>query len=172
MWPMDLFLFSNNMFKKPLHRFFFTPLKFHVLKETWLVFEQTNSICFAINSQFWICSWFLDSRRGATDHPIHMHGHSFHVLKIAFPDVNITTGLVTKFTQDIQCLDVECRYSLWANEDWANGNIPGLNLDNPPLKDTVVVPRGGYVVIRLYLQNPGMKLVLKLIHSIQFSNIK
>ena len=34
----------------------------------------------------------------------------------------------------------------WSDPSWENGNIPGLNLKNPPRKDTVIVPSGGYAV--------------------------
>lgn len=97
-----------------------------------------------------------DGLRGATDHPIHIHGHSFHVLKTSYPELDPTTGLVTNFSRDIECESETCLKPRWSNKEWAGGNLPDLNLRNPPLKDTVVVPRGGYVVLRFYLDNPGM----------------
>ncbi|XP_052682463.1 uncharacterized protein LOC128163044 [Crassostrea angulata] len=96
-----------------------------------------------------------DGIHGSTDHPIHIHGHSFHVLKIAYPELDRTTGLVTNFSRDIECKTETCLKPRWSNEEWAGGNLPDLNLRNPPLKDTVMVPRGGYVVLRFYLDNPG-----------------
>lgn len=33
------------------------------------------------------------------------------------------------------------------------------NLINPPLKDTVTIPAGGYTVIRFYAENPGFWLL-------------
>ena len=33
--------------------------------------------------------------------------------------------------------------------------MPGLNEENPPEKDTVIVPRGGYVVVRYFASNAG-----------------
>lgn len=97
-----------------------------------------------------------DGLRGATDHPIHIHGHSFHVLKTVYPELDPTTGLVTNFSRDIECESETCQTPRWSNKEWAAGNLPDLNLRNPPLKDTVVVPRGGYVVLRFYLDNPGL----------------
>lgn len=44
-----------------------------------------------------------------------------------------------------------------------NGNALGLNLVNPPLKDTVVIPKGGYVVIRIRANNPGLWLLHSLV---------
>ncbi len=41
---------------------------------------------------------------------------------------------------------------------WANGTAPLLNMDHPVRKDTVVVPPGGYAVIRFVADNPGVWL--------------
>lgn len=96
-----------------------------------------------------------DEFAGATNHPIHIHGHHVHILKIAYPEVDEETGIIVKATPDIRCAGKDCKYPSWAKEEWAGGNIPDLNLRNPPLKDTVVVPRMGYVVLRFPLDNPG-----------------
>lgn len=92
---------------------------------------------------------------GATNHPIHIHGHHVHILKIGYPEVDEETGLIVKETPDIRCAGKDCKYPSWKREEWAGGNVPDLNLRNPPLKDTVVVPRMGYVVLRFPLDNPG-----------------
>ena len=40
---------------------------------------------------------------------------------------------------------------------WDTPNaIPEIKLKNPPIKDTIVVPSGGYVVIRFKAKNPGL----------------
>lgn len=96
-----------------------------------------------------------DEFAGATNHPIHIHGHHVHILKIAYPEVDEETGIIVKATPDIRCAGKDCKYPSWAKEEWAGGNVPDLNLRNPPLKDTVVVPRMGYVVLRFPLDNPG-----------------
>lgn len=36
----------------------------------------------------------------------------------------------------------------------AQGKLP-RNLDNPPVKDTVTVPGGGYTIVRFVADNPG-----------------
>lgn len=92
---------------------------------------------------------------GATNHPIHIHGHHVHIVKIGYPEVDENTGLIVKETPDIKCAGKDCKYPSWIKEEWAGGNVPDLNLRNPPLKDTVVVPRMGYVVLRFPLDNPG-----------------
>lgn len=79
-----------------------------------------------------------------------------HILKIGYPEVDHKTGLIINDTPDIKCRGKDCKYPSWIHDEWAGGNVPGQNLRNPPLKDTVVVPRMGYVVLRFPLDNPGM----------------
>ena len=76
-------------------------------------------------------------------HPIHLHGYKFNVLKSGTSD-------------DILCSDDKCATMEWADESWYGGNIPGLNLANPVVKDTVPVYGGSYVVVRFRANNPGM----------------
>lgn len=92
-------------------------------------------------------------------HSIHLHGHRFHVLKIAYPPFDPLTGNSTAFNSDIRCLNNECTRATWADPSWINGPIPGVNLINPPLKDTVIVPANGYVIIRFTADNPGYWLL-------------
>lgn len=92
-------------------------------------------------------------------HPIHMHGHSFYVLKMAYPPQNRTTSLILeeKNHVDVDCGGGSnfCNEAKWSNSSWQNGNVPGLNLKNPPRKDTLIIPTGGYAVIRIRSDNPG-----------------
>uniref|UniRef100_A0A2C9KLA6 Plastocyanin-like domain-containing protein n=1 Tax=Biomphalaria glabrata TaxID=6526 RepID=A0A2C9KLA6_BIOGL len=87
-------------------------------------------------------------------HPMHLHGHSFHVLKIGYPEYDTITGKIIEDNVDIDCRGNShrdqsfCNAAAWTNRSWGGNNIPGLQLSNPPLKDTVVVPTGGYVVVR------------------------
>ncbi|KAK3083782.1 hypothetical protein FSP39_003158 [Pinctada imbricata] len=95
-------------------------------------------------------------------HPVHMHGHSFYVLKMGLGNYNHTTGEFISQNSDIDCGGGKpqdqsmCNQPRWSNQSWSNGNVPGLNLKNPPRKDTVIVPSGGYVVIRIRADNPGL----------------
>ena len=84
-----------------------------------------------------------------------MHGHHFHVLKTGYPIYNATTGVILDRNRDIQCNTKSCNDASWSNEDWKFGNVPGLNLNDPPQKDTIAIPRDGYVVVRLKADNPG-----------------
>lgn len=70
-----------------------------------------------------------------SNHPFHLHGHSFRVLTIDKLG-NFTT------VDEVKKLDEE-------------GKIK-RNLYNPPLKDTVTVPDGGYTIVRFYTHNPGL----------------
>ncbi|CAL1531522.1 unnamed protein product [Lymnaea stagnalis] len=95
-------------------------------------------------------------------HPIHMHGHSFHVVKIGYPTYNRTTGKILHDNLDIDCqgnADREksfCNVAKWANSSWGGNTVPGLELEFPPVKDTITVPTGGYVVVRIRADNPGV----------------
>ena len=79
-------------------------------------------------------------------HPMHLHGHSFYVLKMDYAPQNRSTAKLINATEN---KDIDCGGSLnfcnepkWKNSSWENGNIPGLNLNNPPRKDTLIVPTG------------------------------
>lgn len=97
--------------------------------------------------------------KGATrHHPIHLHGHSFHVLKMGYGGYNSTTGQLLSQNRDIDCGGTPknfCNNPTWKNKSWTNGNVPGLNLVNPPQKDTLMIPTGAYAVIRFRSNNPG-----------------
>ena len=88
-------------------------------------------------------------------HPVHLHGHHFHVLKIGYPPTDPQTGNSTGPNPDIRCLNEQCSRATWSDPSWINGNIPDLNLIDPPIKDTVNVPANGYVIIRFKADNPG-----------------
>ncbi|XP_060566453.1 uncharacterized protein LOC132725369 [Ruditapes philippinarum] len=95
-------------------------------------------------------------------HPIHMHGHSFYVVKMGYGQYNATSAKIEADNIDVDCrggTDREksfCNDATWSNAAWLNGNVPGLELDRPPRKDTIIVPTGGYVVIRIRADNPGL----------------
>ncbi|XP_065678987.1 LOW QUALITY PROTEIN: uncharacterized protein LOC100210525 isoform X1 [Hydra vulgaris] len=89
-------------------------------------------------------------------HPIHLHGHSFYVLKMDYGIYNETNGIKISNNLNINCTgETFCVQPTWRNNSWKNGNVPGLNLKNPPIKDTLIVPAGAYAVIRFRSNNPG-----------------
>lgn len=73
------------------------------------------------------------------NHPFHLHGHAFRVVALERLGSSINVS-------EVQRLDAE-------------GRIP-RNLHDPPTKDTVTVPDGGYTVLRVHADNPGMCSVL------------
>lgn len=96
-------------------------------------------------------------------HPVHLHGHSFHVLKVGYPPIHNDTGAVCVWpegTAHPSCLttdDIQSGNGTgFATASWTGGVPPSdLNLLNPIRKDTVVIPPGGYAVLRFRTDNPG-----------------
>ena len=86
-------------------------------------------------------------------HPMHLHGHSFRVLKTAYPVVDNMTGKILDGNKDIVCNWREDRTC--SHPYWISGSATELNFDNPPLKDTLLVPAMGYTVVRFRTNNPG-----------------
>lgn len=100
-------------------------------------------------------------------HPIHMHGHSFHVIKMGYATFDEKYGFLVEQNKDIDCSGGKkrsndysfCKNATWRNQSWLNGNIPGQELRYPPRKDTIIVPDGGYAVIRFKANNPGIWII-------------
>ena len=93
-----------------------------------------------------------------TAHPIHIHGNRLYVVKYGLGVVNESSGLLQGPNQDIE-YSPDYRFANWRNASWSNGNVPDVNLIDPPLKDTIVIPYKGYVVLRVKTENPGSNLV-------------
>lgn len=95
-------------------------------------------------------------------HPVHMHGHTFYVLKMGYGTYNKTNILLIEENLDIDCRggtsrkDSYCNNATWSNSTWLSGDIPGLELNQPPRKDTLIIPTGGYAIIRIKADNPGV----------------
>ena len=83
-------------------------------------------------------------------HPIHMHGHNFAVLAMGYPTYNTTTGRHLSDNEDIECNTLLC-----SKPAWREGRSPTLNLVDPPVRDVVMLPAGGYVVVQFRSDNPG-----------------
>ncbi|XP_021370300.1 laccase-3-like isoform X2 [Mizuhopecten yessoensis] len=95
-------------------------------------------------------------------HPVHMHGYSFYVVKMGYASYNETTGKYISQNTDINCRGAGnqdesfCNDATWSDPNWLGGNLPGVELDNAPRKDTIVIPSGGYAVVRIKADNPGV----------------
>ncbi|XP_046686745.1 LOW QUALITY PROTEIN: laccase-12-like, partial [Homalodisca vitripennis] len=68
------------------------------------------------------------------NHPIHLHGYAFHVIGMDRLGESVDEEFVKKLNREGRLV---------------------RNLENPPLKDTVTVPDGGYTIIRFHANNPG-----------------
>ena len=122
--------------------------------------------------------------RGTFSHPVHLHGHSFFVVKIGLPPINNSTGFVECFSEDIECdyppgvgkcdyvTNPEAAYSCitprWAAgreytypSPTTSGMIPSPTSTGKidpctPRKDTIMVPAGGYAIVDVVADNPGI----------------
>ena len=94
-------------------------------------------------------------------HPFHLHGNQFQVLKVGYPTYNQTTGFLTNDNSDIYCPDhtcteLNCFQPHCTQPSWLTGNSPPLTIDGKTIKkDTVLVPPGGYIIVRILTDNPG-----------------
>ena len=93
-------------------------------------------------------------------HPIHLHGHTFHVVAVGYPEYDNITGFVKKRNSDISCADVNCTKEGCVNESctrpsWKTEPMNFTINRRTIRKDTVMVPAGGYVVINFLSDNPG-----------------
>lgn len=94
-------------------------------------------------------------------HPIHLHGYHFYIVKMGFGSYDSTSAEFLQETNDIRCLGEStpnmCNSEIWKSNAWVTNpnSIPGIKLSHPPIKDTIIVPSGGYVVIRFKANNPG-----------------
>ncbi|KAK9884427.1 hypothetical protein WA026_007274 [Henosepilachna vigintioctopunctata] len=68
------------------------------------------------------------------NHPFHLHGHAFRVIAMERVGKNVTVEEVYKMDRE--------------------GRIK-RNLKNPPWKDTVTIPDGGFTILRFHATNPG-----------------
>ena len=82
-------------------------------------------------------------------HPIHLHGHSFWVVKIAYP-IYFANGTIERVNEDVNIPD--CGHASWKD----NIQSPGIKVDQYTIrKDVITIPAGGYVVIAFLNKNPG-----------------
>ena len=98
-------------------------------------------------------------------HSIHLHGHDFVVIKTGFPIADPKTGELIEKNKDLYCADKLCRDMHWRNytntASTFDASIGG------PIQDTVLVPFGGYTVVRIQTDNPG-----KIIHPKYHKHLK
>ena len=97
-----------------------------------------------------------DLKRIHFAHPVHLHGHYFHVVDIQFGEYNDNKTLKST-NKDINCGGTNnCANPNWKNTtvDYAYGRKGKINR-KAPLKDTLLIPSGGYAVVYFKANNPG-----------------
>ena len=90
-------------------------------------------------------------------HPVHLHGHYFHVVDIQFGEYDNNEKL-TAGNSDIDCGgDTLCVRPRWKpNKDYSSRmKKTGRVSSKAPLKDTLLIPAGGYAVVYFKTDNPG-----------------
>ena len=103
---------------------------------------------------------------GGASHPIHVHGHHFYVIKQGYPMYN-NNGTFKTANDDVECItsnNQTCPKFFITEQDqnddsqvlrWRNNMGPDILSRNFARKDTVIVPFGGYTIIRFEVTNPG-----------------
>ncbi|KAL9952778.1 hypothetical protein ACROYT_G040081 [Oculina patagonica] len=92
-------------------------------------------------------------------HPFHLHGHTFHVVHVRYPEYDQTTGFNTGHTSNIDCDDKNCdnegcNQERCTRPSWKEHKE--FDIDEYTIrKDTFMLPAGGYVVINFLSDNPG-----------------
>ena len=90
-------------------------------------------------------------------HPIHLHGHYFHVVDIQFGEYDNNQKLIAG-NSDLNCGgDTLCVRPRWkTNRDYSTRKeMTGRVSSKAPLKDTLLIPAGGYAVVYFKTDNPG-----------------
>ena len=92
----------------------------------------------------------IDTSRFA--HPVHLHGHYFHVVDIRFGNY-YESGKLKNLNQDIDCggqnVCTKPKWAMGVSRDYST------EITNAPLKDTILIPFGGYAVVYFKADNPG-----------------
>jgi len=116
-----------------------------------------------------------DTSKLGSGHPIHLHGHYFYIVGIGYANSNVY-GRFTAASNDLECIvrqtNGTCQqYFITIEEEngelkqevrWKGMIIPeSLNTQNRRMakKDTILVPFGGYAVVRFIVDNPGWWLL-------------
>ena len=97
----------------------------------------------------------LTMRHRRFSHPVHLHGHSFHVAAIGYGKYDPMSGEISSSSDELVCSNgssnTSCIKPQWRNESEVNFTVN----DRSVRKDTVILPAGGYVVMQFISDNPG-----------------
>ncbi|CAF1097119.1 unnamed protein product [Rotaria sordida] len=84
-------------------------------------------------------------------HPLHLHGSYFHIVELGLAQLNSTTGQIKTDNPNVYCNEhAQCSCTK------ANGACEKNNMRL--VKDTVQLPKGGYMRVRFRATNPGVWL--------------
>jgi len=103
-----------------------------------------------------------------TSHPVHLHGHYFYVVEIGYPAYDIN-GEYNGSNDNIECVNNTNNGSClvqFTTIQGSDGFVQEIKWRKVPdilnekdiqfaRKDTVIVPYGGYTVVRFVVDNPG-----------------
>ena len=91
----------------------------------------------------------------SSSHPIHLHGHHFQVVDVQFGSYD-DTGRLSEGNTDINCGGSHlCTVPQWKNDKGFSVGKEGNVNASAPLKDTILIPAGGYAVVYIKTTNPG-----------------
>ena len=97
-----------------------------------------------------VLSSIIKGKQDAPDitHPIHMHGHTYFIAKIGYPEY-YENGTIKAPNKDLTV--PTCGPAKWS------GDTPGgISVNSSTVrKDVIIVPAGGYVVLEFITDNPG-----------------
>ncbi|CAF3272177.1 unnamed protein product [Rotaria sp. Silwood2] len=112
---------------------------------------NTGERCYHfILAQFGDIIEFLLINYDTHQHPMHLHGSYFHIVEQGLAQLNTTTGEFLDNNPNVECNDyAECVCKAGSTCTKNNMRL---------IKDTVQVPKGGFMRIRFRATNPGVWL--------------
>jgi len=76
-------------------------------------------------------------------------------MKMGFGIYN-DSGMLIANNADLPCGNgTICNNLQWSNTSWSHGRVPAMNTIDLSSRDTVILPAGGYGVLRFRATNPG-----------------
>ena len=111
----------------------------HVIDQPWAPF-------------YWMDIVLINKHRNATAYPLHLHGGPFWVMRMEKFDHDINATFIERDNTNCDTGD-QC---LWIDHQSYNSSNEN---NNPPAKDTIQIPPGGYAYLRIPLDNRGMWLL-------------
>ena len=99
---------------------------------------------------------------GNESHAIHLHGHSFFVAAVGYGGYDNIRGFTSSTNGALSCQADERDADTFNGErpctklNWRKGRRPSVHLSPYTVrKDTVILPRGAYVIIQFVSSSPG-----------------